>query len=148
MIPNKVLRELIKQKLKDADALLSKRRYSTAFYISGYALELALKLKICKIFKFKLGFPESKIEFSMYQNNSKQKTLYETIPKIKDIRNHDLNKLLFYSGNEFNVKLNFFNEWNFIVSWDPVIRYKILKINKQEAVTKINAVKTLIQNIL
>jgi hypothetical protein len=149
MISKKDLRELVNQKLKDANALMAKKRYATAIYIAGYALELALKLKICKIFKFAQGFPENKTDFSIYQNSSTQQpTLFSTISKIKDIRNHDLNKLLFYSGTEYNVKLNLITEWNLVVSWNPEMRYKILIIRKQEAETKIKAIKTLIQNIL
>lgn len=46
MIPKKVLRELVNQKLKDTEILILNRRYASAFYIAGYALEIALKLKI------------------------------------------------------------------------------------------------------
>jgi len=120
MISNKTLRELIDQKLKDADVLITKRRYATAIYISGYAIELALKLKICKLFKFGQGFPENKVEFTIYQNSAKsQQLLLGAITQIKDIRNHDLNKLLFYSGVEYQIKLNYLYEWNLVVSWDP-----------------------------
>lgn len=59
-----------------------------------------------------------------------------------------MNKLLFYSGSELNVKLNFLDQWNLILSWDPEMRYKISKIRKQEAVAKVNAIKTIIRNIL
>lgn len=120
MILKNTLRELVDQKLKDADVLIANRRYSAAIYISGYALELALKLNICNIFKFTQGFPEDKVEFGVYQNKLKsQKHLANTITKIKDIKNHDLNKLLFYSGVEYQIKLNYLNEWDLVVSWDP-----------------------------
>lgn len=149
MISKKILRELVYQKLKDADILIANRRYASAIYIAGYALELALKLKICKIFKFAQGFPENKREFIFYQNSAKsQPLLAGTITQIKDIRNHDLNKLLFYSGVEVQIKLNFLNEWNLAVSWDPEMRYKIQKILKREAVSKVTAIKTIVQNIL
>ncbi|MGV3528663.1 MAG: hypothetical protein ACO1OO_07205 [Flavisolibacter sp.] len=149
MIAKKALRELVDQKLKDADVLIANRRYATAIYIVGYALELALKLKICKIFKFAQGFPENKAEFIVYQNNVKsQPLLAGTITRIKDIRIHDLNKLLFYSGVEYRIKLNYLNEWNLVVGWDPEMRYKAIKILKREAVTKVTAIETLIQNIL
>lgn len=149
MIAKKTLRELVDQKLKDAEVLIANRRYATAVYMAGYALELALKLKICKIFKFAQGFPENKAEFIIYQNNAKsQPILAGTITQIKDIRNHDLNKLLFYSGVEFRIKLNYLNEWNLVVSWDPEMRYKVQKVLKREAVNKVTAIETLIQNIL
>ena len=149
MISKRILRELIDQKLKDADALIAKRRYATAIYIAGYAIELALKLKICRIFKFVQGFPENKVEFSVYQNSVKsQQLLLGAITQIKDIRNHDLNKLLFYSGVEYQIRLNYLNEWNLIVSWNPEMRYQMQKVLKKEALSKVNAIKLLIQNIL
>ena len=40
MISNNTLKELIEQKLKDADVLFANRRYAGAVYIAGYALEL------------------------------------------------------------------------------------------------------------
>jgi hypothetical protein len=107
MIAKREIRELIEQRLKDAAILLKNRRYAAGVYLAGYALELALKLKICKIFKFRYGFPENKNEFKSYQNSVKsQKLLAGTINQLKDIRNHDLNALLFYSGVEYSVKLN------------------------------------------
>jgi hypothetical protein len=149
VITKKTLGLLIEQKLKDAEILIVNRRYPAAIYIAGYALELALKLKICKIFNFVQGFPENKVEFNIYQNNYKhKKRLASTITELKDIRNHDLNKLLFYSGAEYQVKLLYFSEWSLVVSWDPEMRYKILKVLKKEALNKVNAIRTLIQNIL
>lgn len=144
-----MLRELVDQKLKDAEILIANRRYASAIYIAGYALELALKLKICKIFKFAEGFPESKAEFIFYQNSVKsQPLLAGTISQIKDIRNHDLNKLLFYSGAEYQIRLNFLNEWNLVVSWNPEMRYKLQKVLKSQAVSNVKAIKILVQNLL
>lgn len=143
------MRELVDQKLKDAEVLIANRRYTSAIYMAGYAIELALKLKICKIFKFVQGFPENKAEFRTYQNSAKsQPLLAGTITQIKDIRNHDLNKLLFYSGVEFRIKLNYLDEWNLVASWDPEMRYKVRKVLKSEAVSKLTAIETLVENIL
>lgn len=75
MISKKTLRELVDQKLKDADVLIANRRYTSAIYMAGYALELALKLKVCKIFKFLKGFSENKVEFIVYQNSAKSQQL-------------------------------------------------------------------------
>lgn len=148
MISKLHLRELIKQRLRDADVLIGKRRYATSVYIAGYALELALKLKICTMFRFTQGFPENKTDFFIYQEKSGQKQLSRTIAELKDIKSHNLNKLLFYSGAEYNVKLNFLDAWNLVVSWTPEMRYKILKIRKEEAMANIRAVSTLVKSIL
>ena len=149
MISKKDLKELVNLRLKDADVLIENRRYNTAFYIGGYALEIALKLKVCKIFKFEQGFPESKLDFSFYQNSSKhQPLLNNTISKIKDIRNHDLNKLLFYSGVEYDIKLNHLAEWNLAITWNTEMRYNTQRFLKKDAANKLNSIKKLIQNIL
>lgn len=148
MISRKTLRELINHKLRDADILLANRRYAAAIYLAGYALELALKLKICKIFKLAQGFPETKQEFNWYQNSPKSKRpLAGTISQLKEIRNHDLNKLLFYSGVSYKITTGYFTEWNTIVAWDPEMRYRLQKIFKMDAVSKLKAIKTLVKKI-
>lgn len=149
MIPKDILSALISQKLKDVDVLIANRRYSAAMYLAGYAVELALKLKICKIFKFEKGFLENKAEFSLYQNSVKsQKLLVGAITQLRDIRNHDLNKLLFFSGVEYTIKSKFLNEWNLVSGWDPEIRYKLQKVLKKEAVNNVEAIKIIVKNIL
>jgi len=149
MVDKKILRILITQKLKDADVLAANMRYSSAIYLAGFALEIALKLKICKIFKFVNGFPENKSEFIYYQNSVKiQPLLAGAITQIRDIKHHELNKLLFYSGAEYKVKLTLLKEWNLIVTWSPEMRYRINKILKKDAIENIAAIKTIIERIL
>jgi HEPN domain-containing protein len=148
LIRRTVLKLAIKEKLKDADSLILAKRYSTAFYIAGYALEMALKLKICKLLNFEQGFPESKLDISVYQKRLQpQQALFQELPKIKDIKNHDLTKLLFYSGAEYKIRSKFMNEWDLIVNWNPEMRYKIDKFLKRDVVDKVNAIKTLIAQL-
>jgi hypothetical protein len=144
MISQKALKSLVAQKLKDADVLAANRRYAAAVYIVGYALELALKLKICKLLNFTQGFPEDRIEFMTYQTGlNNQALLASAITQVRDIRNHNLPRLLFYSGAEYHVKLHMLNEWNMVAAWDPEIRYKVQKVLKQDALGTISAVKSL-----
>jgi hypothetical protein len=42
------LKSLTQQRLDEADDLLSLNRTDAAFYLAGYAIELALKAAICK----------------------------------------------------------------------------------------------------
>lgn len=42
------LKSLTQQRLDEADDLLSLNRSDAAFYLAGYAVELALKAAICK----------------------------------------------------------------------------------------------------
>lgn len=76
MISRKILRELIDHKLKDADILFVNRRYASAIYMAGYALELALKLRICKILNLRKGFRKTKRNFMRIKTALKVDTFY------------------------------------------------------------------------
>jgi len=45
------LQKMAQAKLEDAEALLQAKRYDSAVYICGYAIELALKARICTSFQ-------------------------------------------------------------------------------------------------
>jgi hypothetical protein len=47
MIPIKELLKISQARLRDSDALLGAHRYDGAIYLCGYAIELALKARIC-----------------------------------------------------------------------------------------------------
>ncbi|NLJ29092.1 MAG: HEPN domain-containing protein [Deltaproteobacteria bacterium] len=49
MIAINDLRKIAQARFKDADVLLKAWRYDGAIYLCGYAIELALKARICKI---------------------------------------------------------------------------------------------------
>jgi hypothetical protein len=129
MISEKSLRQLSTKRLNDARVLLNNKRYNASKYICGYAIELSLKLNICKIFKFDLGFPESVIELDSY----KEKNDFLKEIKIRNLKIHDFNKLLFYSGKESDVKLELLDEWGKVLEWNPNIRYYNSSIKKSEA---------------
>ncbi|MEO8146717.1 MAG: hypothetical protein ABI723_03715 [Bacteroidia bacterium] len=149
MISKPVLRELVTHRLRDAEALFAKKRYRGAIYMSGYAIEIALKYKICKLYLFSKGFPENKVEFQSYYNvTGIKKQLRQTIKSVQEIKNHDLSKLLFYSGSELRVKSKTLIEWHLIATWNPEMRYANTLIRKSEAQNKLSAVKSLLKEIL
>jgi len=43
----KQLRDIARERIKDAEALFGAERYEGAMYICGYAVEIALKARIC-----------------------------------------------------------------------------------------------------
>lgn len=92
MISKPVLRDLVSQRIRDANALFGKRRYHTSFYILGYAIEIALKYKICKMYFFSKGFPENNIELQQYYKQIKNKGVRSVILKI-----HELKIMIFQS---------------------------------------------------
>ncbi len=75
--------ETVRARLKDAEVLLQSRRYDGAVYVCGYAIEIALKERICRT----LDWPEffsTKREFDGLQS----------------FKTHDLDILLHLSGVE------------------------------------------------
>jgi HEPN domain-containing protein len=103
------LRELARERIKDAEALFNVGRYEGAMYICGYAIEMALKAKFCKTLKWP-EFPETNREFN--QNE-----------KYKPFKIHTLDLLLSYSGQETKIKTRFLAEWSTVAAWSPESRY-------------------------
>jgi HEPN domain-containing protein len=55
------LRDLVQERLNDAEALLAAGRYDAAAYMCGYVLEMALKACICRRLRER-EYPESALE--------------------------------------------------------------------------------------
>lgn len=100
------LTSLARARLKDADALFSKRRYDGAGYICGYAVEIALKARIAKTLKWS-GFPSNGSEFKGVEN----------------LKTHNLRLLLRFSGWDAKIKARFTAEWLVVSPWNPDSRY-------------------------
>lgn len=83
MISREQLGRLAKARLTDAQVLYKAGRFDGAFYLCGYAIELALKARICRTLKWP-EFPETNQEFRPLQS----------------FRTHDLAVLLRLSGRE------------------------------------------------
>jgi hypothetical protein len=131
MITAKELLSIAKARLKDADALLKARRYDGAMYLCGYAVELALKARICIVLGWQ-GYPSTTGEFRDYQS----------------FRTHNLDILLHLSGREKKIKLNFLAEWSSIAQWDPSARYKAVgAANISDATLMISGTKKLLGKI-
>jgi hypothetical protein len=78
-----------------------------AAYLCGYAVEMALKARLCRTLKW-TGFPETAAEFKGLQS----------------IKTHDLEILLRLSGVEGRVKTKLMVEWSLVLGWDPEKRYQ------------------------
>ena len=81
MISTQDLRAIARARLRDAQVLLRAKRFDGAFYHCGYAVELALKARICRTLKW-YGFPETAQDFKGFQL----------------LRIHDVEILLGFSG--------------------------------------------------
>jgi hypothetical protein len=129
MISTKDLKAIARARLRDAQALLRAKRFDGAFYLCGYAVELALKARICRTLKW-AGFPESGSE----------------IKGMQSIRTHDLDLLLRFSGVEARVKAKHPAEWSVVLRWTPERRYLPVGLSSaQETVDMIACVQRLLE---
>lgn len=99
MVAADTLRDLAQKHLADARVLQDAERYDAAIYLGGYAIELALKARICYTLNW-LGYPDSNSEFQHYQS----------------FRTHNLEVLLSLSGIAASVKLLYQAEWSLIIT--------------------------------
>lgn len=128
MISRGDLRKLARTRLRDAEILLESNRYDGAVYLCGYAIELALKARICRLLKWE-GFPETNKEFENFRS----------------FRTHDLEVLLRLSGLGGKIKTQYFAEWSTVATWGPEVRYMpVGSTSRQEALNMIRAARHLL----
>jgi HEPN domain-containing protein len=107
MLERKDIKNLAKARHEDARVLLLGKRYESAMYLCGYAIELSLKARICRTLKW-VGYPATAREFEDY----------------KSFKTHNLNVLLRLSGIDDKVKKTLFTEWTAVAQWTPESRYR------------------------
>jgi len=129
MITRTELKKIARARIKDAEVLLSAKRYDGAAYICGYALELGLKARICRTLKWS-GYPSTNKEFANYRS----------------FKTHDLDVLLHLSGIEEKIKTIFFGDWSNVANLNPEARYEpIGTVSEADAYNMINATKNLVK---
>lgn len=101
------LLDLARARIRDAELLYRKGRYDGAAYLSGYAVEFALKARICK----QLRWPD----FPSKDNEFKGKGNFKV---------HDFDHLLAYTGIATKIQANCATEWSTMKAWSPDYRYK------------------------
>lgn len=100
-------KQLAKLRLREAETLFSAGLYDGAAYLCGYAVEFALKARICKL----LGLNE-------YPETGRLKTAYAV---------HDFNQLLILSGLQPKLdpgNADLFTNWSVATPWTPERRYQ------------------------
>ncbi len=97
------IKKIARARLKDAEALFDARRYEGAAYVCGYAVELALKHRIC----MRLDWNE-----------------YPPLRRLNNFKTHDLNILVLLAGVEKKVNTSLLSEWSAVSWWNSEIRYK------------------------
>ena len=129
MIVTKDLRAIARARLRDAEALLRAKRFDGAFYVCGYAVELALKARICRTLKW-LGFPEDGKEFK----------------GLLSMKTHDLETLLKLSGIRDRVTKEHYGDWSVAMEWTPEARYLMVGSSTvQQATEMVECVQRLLE---
>jgi HEPN domain-containing protein len=104
-LPRKQLQELARLRLREAEALYSARLYDGSVYLAGYAVELALKARICRL----LGLKDYPLELG------------------QAFKIHNLEHLTVLAGLavQIDVRKNkdLFENWSKAVKWNPEQRY-------------------------
>ena len=129
MIDTKDLRTIARARFRDAQVLFASKRFDGAFYLCGYAVELALKARICRTLRWP-GFPESGQDFKGLQS----------------VKTHDLEVLLRFSGVEGKVRAKHMAEWSKVLDWNPDKRYQSIGLStSQQAADMIASTKKLLE---
>lgn len=135
MITIDELKAIAQARLLDAEALMQAKRYDGAMYIASYAIELSLKVRICKKRNWQNGFPCSDNEFKNYN--------------AFDVKKHNLDVLLQLSDKETEIKQNHWADWSLASKWNPENRYKTnASVSKQDAEETLESIKKLWNIIL
>jgi HEPN domain-containing protein len=104
------LKRMAMIRLKEAEALLATKNYSGAYYLSGYAIECALKACIAKKTK-RYDFPDRNLANDSWTHN---------IIKLADTAD-----LMDSLDHEIKLDPIFKNNWRIIRDWSEQSRYKI-----------------------
>jgi hypothetical protein len=124
MLDVATLTTLAQARLEDADVLVAAQRFDGAIYICGYAIEIALKARICKTLGW-AGYPSIRAEFQNFQT----------------FKTHDLDVLLHLSGVESQVKTQFLADWSVVATWNPEARYepagKVMQADAQQMLASV-----------
>ncbi len=106
MITRADLTKTARAHLRDAGILYKRGSYDGAVYLCGYAVEIALKARICRTLRW-AGFPSTPGEFQY----------------AKSVQTHNFDALLLFSGVESRIKPALAADWVQVSNWNPELRY-------------------------
>lgn len=102
------LRSISAARLEDAQSLFDAGRYDGVAYLCGYAVELALKARVCETMNW-AGYPSTNREFR----------------ELQSFRTHNLGMLLRLSGQESRIRMTMPTAWISVARWNPELRYLV-----------------------
>jgi HEPN domain-containing protein len=122
------LDNIAKARIQDAKVLLAAGRFDGATYLCGYAVEVGLKARICRVLNWD-EFPSTGGKFQAYRS----------------FQTHELGVLLRLSGQEARIKQNQFAPWNVVAIWKVESRYNVVgTVLNSDAVAMIQAAEEIL----
>ena len=118
MISVAELDSIARARIEDATALLTAGRFDGATYLCGYAVEVALKARICRTLNW-TEFPSTGSEFQAYRS----------------FQTHDLGVLLRLSGQGARITRGHFRLWDAVAGWTVELRYNAAGVVEQSGAT-------------
>ena len=132
MIARADLEKTARAHLRDAVILSRNRSYDGAVYLCGYAVEIALKARICQTLRW-AGFPPTPSEFQY----------------VKSVQTHNFEALLLFSWMETRIKPALATDWSLVKTWTPEQRYNPVGTQTAaDAAGMIAATRTLLKVLL
>jgi hypothetical protein len=130
-VTSEELQELSRGWITDSELLIREKRFGTSYYLCGYAIEMALKRRICLTLGWKEGYPNKKKKFE----------------NLGSFKTHNLDLLLHLSGMEEKIRTDCMASWSVVAGWDPEVRYSTQDTDEQTAVAMLTATKTLLETL-
>jgi HEPN domain-containing protein len=127
------LTSLSRNRLEDAEALLSAGRYDGAVYVCGYAVEIALKARIVRTLKWPGFAPKGSFK------------------GFDSFKTHDLEPLLYLSGWQTRIMgkaSRYRKHWLEVNEWNPESRYRQSNFTLTEATKKIDSARIIVGAVL
>ena len=113
--------------MEDAKALLATGRYDGGIYLCGYAVEMALKARICAV-----------LSWDVWPGRRNYDTFYT----------HNLDVLLNLSGKERQIKSELSVDWSIATKWHEGLRYSPPQTTAGELKEMIDATTALVEALL
>jgi HEPN domain-containing protein len=127
MLTVKELRKIARTRLREAEALYQAKQYDGATYLCGYAIEAALKARICKTLNWE-GYPSTKKQFQDYLIEVIMRRLIKKLVTIENeisVEKGDFSLLAFFLQDGAP------NRWDLVVAAPWIEKEKKKKSEKE-----------------
>jgi HEPN domain-containing protein len=112
------LKRLAEMRLAEAKSLIDNRYYDGAIYLAGYALEMALKARICKVLDLEEYLDTGEISKSFKTHD------FDILRKLSGLERK------FDEATKSNPSLH--KNWSVVTKWEETYRYKPVGYSKKE----------------